>query len=156
GQRSQTGDRARRPSDSRSPPLAFALLFRRRPQQSLFQPVDSPQHLTMNLNQAGATLAEAPVVLGQAAPAGPVLGAHRAEPGSAGVAPTQHQGRVGWPLGGGAVTGRLAATRLQLGDGAFQQLPQGQDLADEAAIVLQQTEKNPGLAAGLIEAGGQD
>jgi hypothetical protein len=54
------------------------------------------------------------------------------------------------------VTGRLAATRLQLVDRAFQQLPQGQDLADEAAIVLQQTEKNPALAAGLIEARGQD
>jgi hypothetical protein len=54
------------------------------------------------------------------------------------------------------VTGRLAATRLQLVDRAFQQLPQGQDLADEAAIVLQQTEKNPALEAGLIEARGQD
>jgi hypothetical protein len=54
------------------------------------------------------------------------------------------------------VTGRLAATRLQLVDRAFQQLPPGQDLADKAAIVLQPTEKNPALAAGLIEARGQD
>ncbi|MGA3328029.1 MAG: hypothetical protein ABSF45_26565 [Terriglobia bacterium] len=50
---------------------------------------------SMNLHQAGATLAEVPVILGEAAPAGTVLGADRAEPGLAGVAPTQHGGRVG-------------------------------------------------------------
>src|SRR5208282_4375186 len=99
GPRSPTGDRARRPLDSRPPPLASALLFRWRPAQSLFQPVDGKQHLTMNLHQAGATLAKAPVILGEAAPAGTVLGADRAEAGSAGLAPTQHGGRVGRPLG---------------------------------------------------------
>jgi hypothetical protein len=110
----------------------------------------------MNLHQAGATLAEAPVILGEAAPAGTVLGADRAEPGSTGVAPTQHGGGVGWPLARGAVTGRLATTRLQRVERAFQQLPKGQDLPEEAAVVRQQTEKNPALAAGLIAARGQD
>ena len=54
------------------------------------------------------------------------------------------------------MTGRLAATRLQLVDRAFQQLTKGQDLAEEAAVVRKQTEKNPALAAGLIEARRQD
>jgi hypothetical protein len=54
------------------------------------------------------------------------------------------------------MTGRLAATRLQFVDRAFQQLPKGQDLPEEAGVVRQQTEKNPALAAGLIEARGQD
>jgi hypothetical protein len=54
------------------------------------------------------------------------------------------------------VTGGLAATGLQLVDRAFEQLAKGQDLPDEASIVLQQTEKNPALAAGPIEARGQD
>jgi hypothetical protein len=39
---------------------------------------------------------------------------------------------------------------VQLVDRAFQQAPKGKDLPDEAAVVLQQTEKNPALAAGLI------
>jgi len=53
------------------------------------------------------------------------------------------------------MTGRLAATGLQLVDRAFQQLPKGKDLPDETAVVRPQTEKNPALAAGLIEARGQ-
>ena len=53
------------------------------------------------------------------------------------------------------MTGRLAAAGLQLVDRAFQQVPKGKDLPDQAAVVLQQTEKNPALAAGLIEARGQ-
>jgi hypothetical protein len=52
------------------------------------------------------------------------------------------------------MTGRLAATGLQLVDRAFQQLTKGKDLPEEAAVLLQQTEKNPALAAGLIEARG--
>jgi hypothetical protein len=54
------------------------------------------------------------------------------------------------------VTGRLAATGLQFVDRAFQQLTKGQDLPEEAVVVLQQTDKNAALAAGLIEARGQD
>jgi hypothetical protein len=53
------------------------------------------------------------------------------------------------------MTGRLAATGLELVERAFQQLPKGQELPDEAAVLLQQAEKNPALAAGLIEARGQ-
>jgi hypothetical protein len=53
------------------------------------------------------------------------------------------------------MTGRLAATGLQLVDGAFQQLTKGKDLPEQAAVLLQQTEKNPALAAGLIEARGE-
>jgi hypothetical protein len=53
------------------------------------------------------------------------------------------------------MTGRLAATGLQLVDRALQQLTKGKDLPEETAVVLQQTEKNPALAAGLIEARGQ-
>jgi hypothetical protein len=53
------------------------------------------------------------------------------------------------------MTGRLAATGLELVDGAFQQLTKGKDLPEQAAILLQQTEKNPALAAGLIEARGR-
>jgi hypothetical protein len=53
------------------------------------------------------------------------------------------------------VTGRIAATRLQLVDRAFQQLTKGQDLPEKVAVVLPQSEKNPALAAGLIEARGQ-
>jgi hypothetical protein len=51
------------------------------------------------------------------------------------------------------VTGRLAAAGIELVDRAFQQVPEGRDLPDEAGVVPQQTEKNPALAAGLIESG---
>jgi hypothetical protein len=54
------------------------------------------------------------------------------------------------------MTGRLAATGLQFVDRAFQQLTKGQDLPEEAVVVFQQTDKNAALAAGLIEARGQD
>jgi hypothetical protein len=54
------------------------------------------------------------------------------------------------------MTGRLAATGLQLVERAFQQLTKGKHLPEQAAVLLQQTEKNPALAAGLIEARGQD
>jgi hypothetical protein len=52
------------------------------------------------------------------------------------------------------MTGRLAATGLELVERAFQQLPKGQELPEEAAVVLQKAEKNPALAAGLIAARG--
>jgi len=53
------------------------------------------------------------------------------------------------------MTGRLAATGLQLVDRAFQQLPKGQDLPEKTVVVRPQTKKNAALAAGLIEARGQ-
>jgi hypothetical protein len=53
------------------------------------------------------------------------------------------------------MTGRLAATGLQLVDRAFQQLTKGKELPEEAAVLLQQAEKNPALAAGLMEGRGQ-
>jgi hypothetical protein len=53
------------------------------------------------------------------------------------------------------MTGRLTATGLQLVERAFLQLTKGKHLPEEAAVLLQQTEKNPALAAGMIEARGQ-
>jgi len=110
----------------------------------------------MNLDQGGAALAEAPVILGQTAHAGTVLGAEGAQPGSAGLAPTQHRGRMERPVPRGAVTGWLAAAGLQFVDGPFQQLTKRKDLPDEAAAVLQQTEEDVPLAAGPIQAKSQN
>jgi hypothetical protein len=53
------------------------------------------------------------------------------------------------------MTGRLAAAALQFVDGTFQEPTQSQDLLDEAAVVLQQTEEQAALATGLIEVGSQ-
>jgi hypothetical protein len=53
------------------------------------------------------------------------------------------------------MTGRLAATGLQLVQRALQQLTKGKELPEEAAVVLQETKKNPALAAGLIAARGE-
>jgi hypothetical protein len=52
------------------------------------------------------------------------------------------------------MTRRLAATGLQFVQRALQQLTKGKELPEEAAVVLQKTEKHPALAAGLIAARG--
>jgi hypothetical protein len=54
------------------------------------------------------------------------------------------------------VTGWLAAAGLQFVDGPFQQLTKRKDLPDEAAAVLEQAEEDASLAAGLMEARGQN
>ena len=119
----------------------------------MLQAVEGPEDLLMESDQASTGLAELAVGSGEAAPASEVGRGERAEMSSAGLAPRKDGGGLEGALGGRAMARRFAAAGLQFIDGALEEVTQGEDLAQEAPILVPQLGEKHSLAAGLFSIG---
>lgn len=106
--------------------------------ESFFQAIDAYQHRLVQFDQGGAGVSEAAIVFGPLAEARAFAGRQSAEVSLALVGPGKHGGRMQGPLRGGAVTGRLAATGLEVVDGTFDELTEGQQISDLAPVIVEQ------------------
>ena len=106
--------------------------------ESFFQAIDAHQHGLMQLDQGGAGVAEAAIVFGPLAEARAFAGRQSAQAGLALVGPGKHGGSMQGPLGGGAVTGGLAAAGLEVVDGTFDELTEGEQITDLTAVIVEQ------------------
>jgi hypothetical protein len=116
----------------------------------LFQLIDGVQHLLVQPDHFGARLPQTAVLLGQAADAGALVHAQRAHACSAGLTPGKHRGRMELATRRSAVTTRVAATRLDLVDRAFDQFAHLENLPQLAAILCRQVAEDLPLAGGGI------
>jgi hypothetical protein len=102
-----------------------------------------PDHL-------GARLPHTAVLLGQTADAGALVHTQRAHARSAGLTPGKHRGRMERAARRSAVATRVATTRLDLVDRAFDQFAGLENLPQLAAILRRQIAKDLSLAGGGI------
>jgi hypothetical protein len=118
--------------------------------ESFFQAIDVHQYLLVQLDQGGAGMAEAAIVFGPLAEARAFAGRQSAEVGLALVGPGKHGGSMPGPLRGGAVTGGLAAASLQVVDGTFDELTEGEQVIDLTPVIVEQGEEGLTKAASAI------
>jgi len=116
----------------------------------LFQLIDGVQHLLVQPDHIGARLPQAAVLLGQAADAVALVHAQRAHARSAGFTPGKHRGGMESAARHSAVATRVAATRLDLVDRAFDQIADLKNLPQLAAILRRQVTKDLSLVGGGI------
>jgi hypothetical protein len=64
-------------------------------------------------------------------------GRQSAQVGLALVGPGKHGGSMPGPLRGGAVTGGLAAAGLEIVDGPFDQLTEGEQISDLTPVIVE-------------------
>ena len=83
----------------------------------------------MDRGRGGARLTQAAVLFGPLANAGALGRGDRADAGATRFAPGENGGRMALVAVPGAMAGRMAATRPERVDGAFQQLADRKDLA---------------------------
>ena len=95
-------------------------------------------------------MAELAIVLGQAAEAVQILGREGAQLSLALVAPGEHGSDVASAVGSRAMAGGLAATGLQIVDGAFEEFAHREEVLDEALLLLEQLPEELALAAGAV------
>jgi hypothetical protein len=114
----------------------------------LFQPIDVVQHLLLEPDDSGARLPETAILLGEAAEGGALLHAQRAHTGSAGVTPGKYGGGMEPAARLSAVATRVAATRLDLIDRAFDQFAGLENLPQLAAMLCRQVAEDLPLAGG--------
>jgi hypothetical protein len=119
----------------------------------LFQQIDAVQHLLLQLDHGGARLPQTAILLGEAAEGGALLHAQRAHAGSAGVTPGKHGGGMEPAARLSAMTTRVAATRPDLVDRAFDQFASLENLPQLAAVLCRQVAENQPLAGGGIGSG---
>src|ERR1700737_390383 len=81
-------------------------------------------------------MAQAAIVFGQLAEAREFAGRQGAEAGLGLVGPGKHGGSMQRSLVGGTVTGGLAAAGLQVVDGTFDELTQGEQIVDVTPVVV--------------------
>jgi hypothetical protein len=112
--------------------------------------IDGQQHLLVQPDDIGARLPQTAVLLGQAADAGALIHAQRAHACSAGLTPGKHRGRMELAVRSSAVATRVAATRLDLIDRAFDQFADLENLPQLAVILCRQVTKDLSLAGGGI------
>ncbi len=124
--------------------------------ESFFQAIDAHQHGLVQLDQGGAGVAEAAIVFGPLAEAGVFAGWQSAQVGLALVGPGKHGGNMQGPLRGGAVTGGLAAAGLEIVDGTFDELTEGEQISDLTPVIVEQGIKGLTKAASAIRQGGQE
>src|SRR2546425_2556647 len=84
------------------------------------------------------------------ADAGTLVHAQRAHAGAAGFTPGKHRGGMEWAARLSAVTTRVAATRLDLVDRAFNQFADLENLPQLAAILGRQVAEDLSLVGGGI------
>jgi len=118
--------------------------------QVLFQAIEGAQDLVVSFDQGSAGLAEAAMVLGEAAHAGGVMGADRTQAGLAGLAPGEKGGRVERALGGSAMAGGLAAAGAEFVEGAFEELAQGEQIVEALLVIGEQSFESLAETAGVI------
>ena len=116
----------------------------------MFQQIDVEQHLLLEPDDSGARLPETAILLGEAAEGGALLHAQRAHAVSAGVTPGKHGGGMEPAARLSAVATRVAATRLDLIDRAFDQFSGLENLPQLAAVLGRQVAQNLPLAGGGI------
>jgi len=116
----------------------------------LFQLIDGVQHLLVQPDHIGARLPQTAVLLGEAADAVALVHAQRAHARSAGLTPGKHGGGMESAVRHSAVTTRVAATRLDLVDRAFDQFADLENLPQLAAILCRQVAEDLPLAGGGI------
>jgi hypothetical protein len=114
----------------------------------LFQPIDVVQHLLLEPDDSGARLPETAILLGEAAEGGALLPAQRAHAVPAGVTPGKHGGGMEPAARLSAVATRVAATRLDLVDRAFDQFSGLENLPQLAAMLCRQVAEDLPLAGG--------
>ena len=83
-------------------------------------------------------MAEAAIVFGPLAEARALAGRQSAEVGLAPVGPGKHGRSMQGSLRGGAVTGGLAAAGLEVVDGTFDELTEGEQISDLAPVIVEQ------------------
>ena len=95
-------------------------------------------------------MAEAAIVFGPLAEARAFAGRQSAEMGLALVGPGKHGGRMQGPLRGGTVTGGLAAAGLEVVDGTFNELTEGEQITKLTPVIVEQGEEGLTKAASAI------
>ena len=119
----------------------------------MLQVVEGSEDLLMESDQASPGMAELAVGCGEAVPASEVGRGKRAEMSSAVLAPRKDGGGMERALGGRAMARRLAAAGLQFIDGALEEVAQGEEVAQEAPILVPQLGEKDSLAACLFSIG---
>src|SRR5712691_5958500 len=104
----------------------------------------------MQTGHLGARLAQTAVLLRQAADADTLVHAQRAHAGSAGFTPGKHGGGMEWAARRSAVATRVAATRLDLVDRAFDQFADLENLPQLTVILRRQVSEDLPLDGGGI------
>src|SRR5579859_110698 len=131
-------------------PLPARGRFGRWQPESFFQAIEVGQYALVQLDQSGTGLPQAAIVFGQMAEARDFAGRQSAEMGLGLVGPGKHGGSMQRSLVGGAVTGGLAAAGLQVVDGTFDELTQGEQNVDVTAVVVKLGREGLTKAAGTI------
>jgi len=110
----------------------------------------------VELDQRGAGLAEAAVVLGPLPEAGALAGGEGSQAGLSLLGPGKHRRGVQRPFLGSAVAGGLSAAGLELVDGALDQLARGEQLLELALVLGAQRLEGQAQAAGAVGFESQD
>ena len=118
--------------------------------ESCLQTIDVRQDLLVQFNECGASMAETPIVLRGVAEVRKFVGRQGAEAGLTVLGPGNHGGGVEWPLGRGAVTRRLAAASVEVVDGTFDELPQGEQGIQLTLVITEQRLQRLAQTAGAI------
>jgi hypothetical protein len=102
------------------------------------QAINVGHDLLVQFDECGAGSAEASIVLGPAAKVGEFARRQGAEAGLAVFGPGNHAGGMEGAFVRGTVTGRFAASGVEVVDGTFDKLPEGEHGVDLTAVVVEQ------------------
>ena len=137
-------------------------LFRRREaglggrqMESGLQAIDVGHDPLVQFDECGAGLAEVSIVFGQLAEVREFAGWQGAQAGLTVLGPGNDGGGVERSLVGSAVTGGLAAASMEVVDGTFDELTQGEQGIELTLVVVEQRLEGLTQTAGAIGRGGQ-
>jgi hypothetical protein len=104
----------------------------------------------VEFDECGAGMAEAAIVFRQLAEVSEFAGRQGAQASLTVFGAGDHGGSVERSLVRGAVTGRLAAASLEVVDGTFDELPQGEQGVELTLVIGEQRLEGQAEAAGTI------
>jgi len=109
----------------------------------------------VQFDERGAGLAEAPIIFSQLAEVRELARRQAAQAGLTVLGPGNDGGSVERPLVGGAMTGGLATASMEVVDGTFDELTQGEQGIELTLVVDEQRLEGLTQTAGAVDRGGQ-